>query len=49
MPSLVRTRELLESVNAPITGVVLNDLSASSHSYYGGYYYYHKAYRDESS
>ena len=49
MPSLVRTRELLESVNAPITGAVLNDLSASSHSYYGGYYYYHKAYRDESS
>lgn len=44
LPSLIRTRELLEGVNAPILGVVLNDMTENRSSY-GGYYYYHKAYR----
>lgn len=45
LPSLIRTRELLESVRAPITGTILNDFSATKHGYYGGYYYYRKEYR----
>lgn len=44
LPSLIRTRELLEGVNAPILGVVLNDMTENRSSY-GGYYYYHKAYK----
>ncbi|MBO4350311.1 MAG: polysaccharide biosynthesis tyrosine autokinase [Proteobacteria bacterium] len=44
LPVLIRTRELLEGVNAPILGTVLNDMSSSSKGYYGGYYYYHKYY-----
>ncbi len=47
LPLLIRTRELLESVNAPILGTVLNDMTSSSHGYYGGYYYYHKSYKKE--
>ena len=47
LPHLIRTRELLEGVNAPILGTVLNDISSHAHGYYGGYYYYKKAYRDD--
>lgn len=47
LPHLVRTRELLEGVNAPILGTVLNDISSHSNGYYGGYYYYKKAYKDD--
>lgn len=46
IPLLVRTRELLEGVHAPIMGVVLNDMSSHSRGYYGGYYYYHKSYKE---
>ena len=46
LPSLIRTRELLEGVNAPILGVVLNDMTENRSSY-GGYYYYHKAYKTD--
>ncbi|MCL2326491.1 MAG: polysaccharide biosynthesis tyrosine autokinase [Proteobacteria bacterium] len=45
IPMLVRTRELLEGIQAPIMGVVLNDMPAHSRGY-GGYYYYSKSYRD---
>lgn len=45
LPSLIRTRELLEGVNAPIMGVVLNDIH-SERGGYGGYYYYHRGYHD---
>ncbi len=44
LPLLIRTRELLDGVNAPILGCVLNDMTSNSHGYYGGYYYYHKSY-----
>ena len=47
MPYLKRTRELLDGVNAPILGTVLNDMSSNSRGYYGGYYYYHKSYKDD--
>ena len=49
LPLLVRTRELLEGVNAPIMGCVLNGVSSRSGGYYGGYgyYYYKKAYSDD--
>lgn len=47
LPLLVRTRELLEGVNAPILGVVLNDMRAASSHNYGGYYHYTKAYADD--
>ena len=47
LPLLIRTRELLEGVNAPILGVVLNGLSSKSKSYGGYYYYYSKEYKDE--
>ncbi len=46
LPYLLRTRELLEGVHAPILGTVLNDMSSNSSGYYGGYYYYHKSYED---
>ena len=46
LPSLIRTRELLEGVNAPILGVVLNDMTENRSSY-GGDYYYHKAYKTD--
>ena len=46
IPLLIRTRELLEGVNAPIMGVVLNDMSSHARGYYGGYYYYHKTYKE---
>ena len=45
LPLLVRARELLESVQAPILGTVLNDMSSQEQGYYGGYYY-NKAYKD---
>ena len=44
LPLLVRTRELLEGVDAPILGVILNDLKAGSHGY-GSYYYYKHEYK----
>lgn len=47
LPHLIRTRELLEGVNAPILGTVLNDISSHANGYYGGYYYYKKAYSDD--
>ncbi len=45
MPALIRSRELLEGVSAPVMGVVLNDMS-TDRSGYGGYYYYRKAYHE---
>ncbi len=45
MPALIRSRELLEGVSAPVMGVVLNDMS-TGRSGYGGYYYYRKAYHE---
>ncbi len=42
MPRLIRTRELLDGVNAPIMGVVLNDVKATSQGYNYGYYYTHE-------
>ena len=50
LPLLVRTRELLEGVNAPIMGCVLNGVTPNSGGYYGGYYYnkyYKKSYSDD--
>lgn len=47
LPLLIRARELLEGVQAPILGTVLNDMSSNAHGYYGGYYYYHKSYKDK--
>lgn len=47
LPLLIRTRELLEGVNAPILGVVLNDMRATPSHGYGGYYYYTKAYSED--
>lgn len=47
LPHLIRTRELLEGVSAPILGTVLNDISSHANGYYGGYYYYKKAYKDD--
>jgi Mrp family chromosome partitioning ATPase len=41
---LVRTRELLEGVNAPILGVILNDMKAGANGY-GTYYYYKHEYK----
>jgi len=42
LPNLVRTRELLDGVQAPILGVVLNDLKSGAHGYGNGYYYTHE-------
>ncbi len=44
LPLLVRTRELLEGVNAPILGVILNDMKAGANGY-GTYYYYKHEYK----
>lgn len=46
LPLLIRTRELLQGVNAPILGVVLNALTAQSAGYGGYYYYYHSKYEE---
>ncbi|MGI5829963.1 MAG: GumC family protein [Bradymonadia bacterium] len=47
LPLLIRARELLQGVNAPILGVVLNALSANSSSYSGYYYYYTREYSED--
>lgn len=47
LPMLVRARELLEGVSAPIMGCVLNGVTSRSGGYYGGYYYYKKSYSDD--
>ena len=44
LPYLIRTRELLEGVNAPIMGVILNDMKSNAHGY-GAYYYYKHEYK----
>ena len=42
LPNLVRTRELLDGVQAPVLGVVLNDLKSGANGYGNGYYYNHE-------
>ncbi len=42
LPNLIRTRELLDGVQAPILGAVLNDLKSGVHGYGNGYYYNHE-------
>ena len=49
-PLLKRTRELLEGINAPIVGTVLNNVNLGQRRYGTYYYYYYQGYgqyRDE--
>lgn len=48
--AIKRTKELLDKVNAPILGVVLNKVPVATGKYYGKYYYYkyYNYYGDEA-
>lgn len=49
--AIKRTKELLDKVNAPVLGVVLNKVPVSTGKYYGKYYYYkyYNYYGDENN